>query len=125
MKNKASIFVFNRLSLVDRKKMFENIRHQLPKYIPLIVELHSNDLNETQFMKKPLYKLLVEPNKNLSYVTQLIRKEIQSDQGIFLLVNGIFSISLTTPLSSVYEQYKDEDGFLYISYSNEMIWGEI
>jgi hypothetical protein len=26
-------------------------------------------------------------------------------------------------MSTVYEQYKDEDGFLYITYSNEMIWG--
>ena len=26
-------------------------------------------------------------------------------------------------MSEIYEKYKDEDGFLYIAYSKEVIWG--
>ena len=105
--------------------MFTNIQLQTPNHIPLIVEPQINNLSETQFMKKPLHKFLVEPNRELGYVIQLIRKEINSNQGVFLLINGMFSISLSTPISSVYDQYKDEDGFLYISYTHELVWGEI
>jgi hypothetical protein len=123
MKNKASLFVFSRLSETTRKKMFDGIQHESPNYIPLIVEPHLDNLTETQVMKKPLYKFLVEPNKDLAYVAQLIKKKINSTEGIFLLIDGTFSVVLTTPMSTVYEQYKDEDGFLYITYSNEMIWG--
>lgn len=103
--------------------MFDGVQHDSPNYIPIIVEPHLINLTETQFIKKPLHKFLIEPNKELGYIIPLIRKKIHSNEGIFLLINGIFSIPLSTPISTVYEQYKDKDGFLYISYSNEMIWG--
>jgi GABA(A) receptor-associated protein len=54
----------------------------------------------------------------------VIRKRLKlpAEKAIFLFVNG--SIPPTAAmLNTVYEQHKDKDGFLYISYSDENVFG--
>ena len=54
----------------------------------------------------------------------VIRKRLKlpAEKAIFLFVNG--SIPPTAAmLNTIYEQHKDKDGFLYISYSDENVFG--
>ena len=54
----------------------------------------------------------------------VIRKRIKlsSEQAIFLFVNGTIP-STSVVLYNLYDTCKDEDGFLYITYSGENTFG--
>ena len=49
--------------------------------------------------------------------------KLQSEQALYLMVNDKTLINGTTTIGSLYEKYKDEDGFLYISYYEENAFG--
>jgi len=54
----------------------------------------------------------------------VIRKRLKlpSEKALFLFVNG--SIPATSAMmNNIYEQYHDKDGFLYMSYSEENVFG--
>ena len=54
----------------------------------------------------------------------VIRKRLRlaSEKAIFLFVSGNIPSSGSI-MSVLYDNYKDEDGFLYISYSEENVFG--
>ena len=50
--------------------------------------------------------------------------EIDEERAIFFLAKGKYILSGNEILRDVYEKYKDnKDGFLYISYSEELVYG--
>ena len=55
----------------------------------------------------------------------VIRKRITipSDKAIFIFVNNTLPPTAAL-MSSVYEQHRDEDGFMYMMYSGENTFGE-
>ena len=56
----------------------------------------------------------------------IIRKKlnIKKEQSLFLLVNnGKDIIKSNDDLESVYSKFKDSDGFLYIFYTEEKVFG--
>lgn len=58
-------------------------------------------------------------------VMSIIRKHLDMgrDQGLFLLAQGKHIMKSSASLDTLYEKYKDEDGFLYILYAEENIYG--
>lgn len=69
-------------------------------------------------------KYLVPSDLTCGQFVYVIRKRLKlpAEKAIFLFVNG--SIPPTAAmLNTVYEQHKDKDGFLYISYSDENVFG--
>lgn len=56
----------------------------------------------------------------------VIRRRIHlpSEKAIFIFVNDILPPTAAL-MSSIYTQYKDEDGFLYVLYSGENTFGDI
>ena len=49
--------------------------------------------------------------------------KLRKEQGIVLLANGKYMLKQTAFLVDIYEQYKDQDGFLYLVYTEENIYG--
>ena len=43
--------------------------------------------------------------------------------GIFLLAEGKFMMKQSASLKEMYDKYKDEDGFLYLIYAEENVYG--
>ena len=54
----------------------------------------------------------------------VIRKRLKlpAEQGIYLFVGGVIPASAAM-LNAVYEEHKDPDGFLYMTYSGENTFG--
>jgi GABA(A) receptor-associated protein len=69
-------------------------------------------------------KYLVPADLTVGQFMYVIRKRIKlpPEQAIFLFVNNV-SPSNASLLSAVYDEFKDEDGFLYITYSGENTFG--
>ena len=55
----------------------------------------------------------------------VIRKRLKltSDKSIYLFINEKIIPTTSALLGEIYEKYKDEDGFLYISYGGESTFG--
>jgi len=55
----------------------------------------------------------------------MLRKRIklENDQALFIYVGGVLP-SISAVFSTIYEQHKDEDGFLYILYTGESSFGD-
>ena len=109
----------------QRKKICDILRNQFSDKIPIICEkapkyFNIRDIDKTRY--------LVPSNLTVSEFIFLIRKrnELSKEEAFFLLVNGKHQIYGDTPLSEIYERYKDpKDGLLYIAYASELTWGNI
>ena len=49
--------------------------------------------------------------------------KIPKEEGLFLSAKGKYSLSGQKIIGDIYNTYKDEDGFLYIMYTTELIFG--
>lgn len=56
----------------------------------------------------------------------IVRRKLnlKKEQGLFMLVNdGKDLVKANESLESVFDKFKDEDGFLYILYTQENVYG--
>ena len=103
-----------------RKEESKKIRTKYPDRIPIIVEkVHNSDITEID--KK---KYLVPADLTMGQFQYVIRKRIKLDQtqALFIFINNTLPTT-STLISQIYEDKKDEDGFLYITYSSENTFG--
>jgi GABA(A) receptor-associated protein len=107
-------------SFEERYSESSKITNKYPCRVPIIVERSNgsiiNDIDKNKF--------LVPKDLNMNQFIYIIRKRIKLDksQSIFLMVNDSLCPS-NTPVSVVYDDHKDEDGFLYIKYTGENTFG--
>ena len=97
------------------------IRSKYPDRIPVICEKDPKDHNIADIDKK---KYLVPADLTVGQFVYVIRKRIKinPEKAIFTFVNG--KLPPTSQLmSNIYDENKDEDGFLYITYSGENTFG--
>lgn len=51
------------------------------------------------------------------------RMHLGPQQALYLLVNNRSMASLSRTLAEVYQEHQDEDGFLYITYASQEVFG--
>ncbi len=103
-----------------RKAESQKIRTKYPDRVPIIVEKVANS-DITEIDKK---KYLVPADLTMGQFQYVIRKRIKLDQtkALFIFINNILPPT-SSLVSQIYDEKKDEDGFLYVTYSSENTFG--
>ncbi len=112
----------NKYSFYDRLKESTTIIQKYPYKIPIICERHSKSDNIPAIKKN---KYLVPFDFSVGNFLYTIRQNIQipSEIALYLLIDNNTIPPTTTSMINLYENYKDADGFLYISYLTENTFG--
>ncbi|OAY63500.1 Autophagy-related protein 8C [Ananas comosus] len=96
------------------------IREKYPDRIPVIVEkAERSDIPDID--KK---KYLVPADLTVGQFVYVVRKRIKlsAEKAIFIFVKDTLPPTAAI-MSAIYEEHKDEDGFLYMTYSGENTFG--
>jgi len=106
--------------LERRKSEAERIRAKYPDRIPVICE--KADRSDIPDIDKKKY--LVPADLTVGQFIYVIRKRIKlpPERAIFIFVNNVIPPTASL-MSTIYEEQKDEDSFLYITYSGENTFG--
>ncbi|CAN6211757.1 unnamed protein product, partial [Urochloa humidicola] len=96
------------------------IRDKFPDRIPVIVE-KSGKSDVPEIDKK---KYLVPADLTVGQFIYVVRKRIKlsPEKAIFVFVKNTLP-PIASLMSAIYEENKDEDGFLYMTYSGENTFG--
>ncbi len=111
----------NEHSFEKRKAEAERIRQKYPDRIPVICE--KADRTDIPTIDKKKY--LVPSDLTVGQFVYVIRKRIKlaPEKAIFIFVDEVLPATAAL-MSAIYEEHKDEDGFLYVSYSGENTFGQ-
>ncbi|KAL5978639.1 Autophagy-related protein 8C-like [Asimina triloba] len=108
------------LNLERRQAEAARIREKYPDRIPVIVEkAERSDIPDID--KK---KYLVPADLSVGQFVYVVRKRVKvtSEKAIFIFVKNALP-PIAALMSAIYEDHKDEDGFLYMTYSGENTFG--
>uniref|UniRef100_A0A9I9CLN0 Autophagy-related protein n=1 Tax=Cucumis melo TaxID=3656 RepID=A0A9I9CLN0_CUCME len=106
--------------LEKRKAEAARIREKYPDRIPVIVE--KAERSDIPSIDKKKY--LVPADLTVGQFVYVIRKRIKlsPEKAIFIFVDNVLPPTGAI-MSAIYEEKKDEDGFLYVTYSGENTFG--
>jgi GABA(A) receptor-associated protein len=104
----------------QRKYESSRIRQKYPDRIPVIVE--KSPKSDVPDLDKKKY--LVPSDLTVGQFVYVIRKRVKlsAEKAIFIFVNNALPPTASL-MSTIYEENKDEDGFLYVQYSGENTFG--
>jgi microtubule-associated protein 1 light chain len=111
-----------RRTFASRKDEVASIRSKFPNKVPVIVERYHKE-KDLPILDKT--KFLVPEELTLSQFVTIIRNRmgLSSTQAFYLLVNNKSMASMATTMNQIYDQEKDEDGFLYMVYASQEFFG--
>ena len=102
-----------------RKQESNRIMNKYPNRVPIICEkLYSSD---PDIIKT---KYLIPTDVNIGHFIFSLRQKniIRKEEAIFIIINGFIPTS-SLYLHQLYNLFKDDDGFLYMNYSIENVFG--
>lgn len=103
-----------------RAREATRMREKYPDRIPVIVEKAANgDIPDID--KK---KYLVPTDLTVGQFVHVVRKRIKltPEKAIFIFVNNVLPPTAAL-MSTIYQEQRDDDGFLYIVYNGENVFG--
>ncbi|CAH0477326.1 hypothetical protein KXD40_001990 [Peronospora effusa] len=108
-------------SFEKRQAEAQRIRSKYPDRIPVICE--KADRSDIPDIDKKKY--LVPADLTVGQFVYVIRKRIKlsPEKAIFIFINNVLPPTAAL-MSNIYEEQKDVDGFLYITYSGENTFGQ-
>ena len=114
----------NTFKNIDYHKRFyesQKMREKYPDRVPVIVGKLDSDKNLPNIDK---HKFLVPYDIAMSQFIYIIRKQIKlsHEQALFVFINNVIYSSKTL-IATIYEENKDDDGFLYVTYAGENTFG--
>jgi GABA(A) receptor-associated protein len=108
-------------TLEQRKIESAKVIDKYTDRFPVIVSRHKT----SKLKNIDKYKFLVPSNLTLGQFLYIIRKriELNEQEALFVFINETILAKTSDEFGSLYESHKDEDGFLYLSYCSENVFG--
>jgi GABA(A) receptor-associated protein len=108
-------------TLIERREESQRVINKYPLRRPVICERLNTKNGTPQIDKK---KYLIPNDLTIGQLIYIIRDrlKIKSNEAIFLFINGKI-MATSKNIIDVYNEEKDNDGFLYIQYSKENTFG--
>jgi GABA(A) receptor-associated protein len=106
---------------LERVKKSQFIMEKYPDRVPLIIQPSKNDRDSYPIDKS---KYITPRDLTLLQLQHIIRRRIRfpAEKALFMFINNkIYPI--TSVIGTVYDNNKDPDGFLYITYCQENTFG--
>jgi GABA(A) receptor-associated protein len=93
-----------------------------PEHIPVIIRRNPRDKILQDIDKQ---KYLIPKNLQIKEIQTIIRKKItiNSNQALFIFIGNGVLVPINMNINELYETYKNDDGFLYITYTAENTFG--
>lgn len=112
---------YNRYKLAERFKESARVLEKYPERIPIICEKNPKCTDLKSIEKE---KYLVCHGLTCGQLIYIIRKnlEVPAEKAIYVMINGIIP-STSSSIAELYNVHKNEDGFLYIVYTSENVFG--
>lgn len=108
--------------LETRTKESAAVKERHPTKIPIVVEISKT---EKSLPYTPPKMFLFTKDMIVADVMAVLRQNIRlsKDRALFLFVNGKTLCPLSQLLSVMFQQYHEQDGFLYFEYLGESTFG--
>lgn len=108
-------------SLEKRQEESKRIKEKYDNRVPLIV------LKDTKSNLPDIdrYKFLAPHDITLGQFMYVVRKRIKinDNETLYFFVNENVLVNTSQSISAIYNTHKDEDGFLYLTYCSENVFG--
>lgn len=117
----SSVPTFASNDNLERVKKSQFILEKYPDRVPLIIQPSKNDRDAYPIDKS---KYITPRDLTLLQLQQIIRRRVRfpAEKALFMFINNkIYPI--TTGIGQLYDNNKDSDGFLYITYCQENTFG--
>lgn len=107
-------------TLEQRQREAKRLMDKYSDRVPVIVE--RSDKSKIQDIDK--HKFLVPSDQTVGQMVYVIRRRIKlsPEKAIFVFVNNVLPPTAAL-ISEIYQTHKNEDGFLYITYAGENVFG--
>ena len=99
---------------------YNKLISKYPNKIPIII----NKYADSTLPQLDKHKFIVPKDITIAQFNYIIRKRIKLDpsESIFIYINNLLPPSSST-INELYDMHKSDDGFLYITYTNENTFG--
>ncbi|KZT50707.1 autophagy-related protein 8 [Calocera cornea HHB12733] len=107
----------------ERKAMADHLKEKYPDKVPIICD----NANKTDAPISGKNKFIVPNDFTVGqFIYKVLRERIKLSRGeaLFIFVNGVVPPA-NESLSAIYKEHRDNDGFLYITYSLEATFGQV
>lgn len=111
-----------RRSFSARAKESAKMRTKYPSKVPVIIERYSREKNLPIFDKT---KLLISEGISMSQFSTVVRErmDLSPMQCLYFIANKNTLVSMTMTMGEIYDSEKDKDGFLYLTYASQEVFG--
>lgn len=113
-------FTIEHSNFEERQKESANIMVKFPSKRPIIIYSNDKQLNAPE-----KFKFLVPEDQTIAMFQNVIRKQIKlkPEQSIWIYVKDSKMLPVASTISDAYKDYANEDGYLYICYVGENVFG--
>lgn len=111
-------------NMAQRIIISKRLKSRFPDSVPVMIE-YSNDSTLLLPNSQKSYKYVIHGNATMSQFILNFRDKYQLNpqQTLFVFLKGNRLVNLNMTFDRLYENYGDEDGFLYLLFASENVFG--